>query len=98
MVDAAGDPASKVARLAQMPVPNCRANAVETVKNAHFTICQKPWECTGAFHRQQACRALHEKWFEVRRALERSMGGAGAVVAEPCAGGRYVSLRLVGST
>lgn len=54
---------------------DCRLQHIENVKEAHFTICQKPWTC--CFHNnprnQVLCSALHDKWFLIRDKFEKSL-------------------------
>ena len=54
---------------------DCRLQSIENVKEAHFTICQKPWTCT--YHNnpknQVLCTELHNKWFQIRNNFEKSL-------------------------
>ena len=51
---------------------DCRLSEVDIIKNVHFTICQKPWECFGGTNCYYCplCRKLHARWFDIRRDLE----------------------------
>jgi len=53
---------------------DCREFDISSVKLAHFTICQKPWDChTGeGTNSTRMCKLLHEFWFRTRRQLEES--------------------------
>ena len=43
----------------------------EDIKSAHFTICQKPWECGAARSRpEENCKQLHRRWFQVLNSVE----------------------------
>ena len=55
---------------------DCRLSSVSSIKNAHFTICQKPWTCFGGFTAPygKLCAKLHAEWFQIRRAMETSWG------------------------
>ena len=48
---------------------DCRKWPIGGVKNTHFTICQKPWNCVNAWH--GLCAQLHQKWFDIRLDLEK---------------------------
>jgi hypothetical protein len=54
---------------------DCRLQVMDKVKEAHFTICQKPWTCT--YHNNPRnmvlCQKLHDKWFEMRDEFEKSL-------------------------
>lgn len=54
---------------------DCRERAVEDVVTAHFTLCQKPWECV--VHDQDVlqhrlCRKLSGEWYRIRADWELS--------------------------
>jgi len=52
---------------------DCREADVSTVKLAHFTLCQKPWNCLPHNDhdlRHKLCRKLHHEWFRIRKNLE----------------------------
>jgi hypothetical protein len=55
---------------------DCRAQVIEKVKSAHFTICQKPWTCTMHSNPRNSrlCLQLHEKWFMLRDEYETLLG------------------------
>ncbi|CAN0488139.1 unnamed protein product, partial [Laminaria digitata] len=36
------------------------------VRTAHFTNCQKPWDCAYPHPKQPLCTKLVERWFEIR--------------------------------
>jgi hypothetical protein len=57
---------------------DCRERVVGDVRTAHFTLCQKPWECLA--HTQNVlqhtlCRQLTAEWYKVRADLELSWLG-----------------------
>jgi hypothetical protein len=39
--------------------------------SSHFTICGKPWLCSG-INGQPLCKKLHGEWFRIRREFEKS--------------------------
>ncbi|KAL7548159.1 hypothetical protein ACHAWF_011464, partial [Thalassiosira exigua] len=49
---------------------DCRATDLSEVLSAHFTVCQKPWECAAGGG--DLCAELHGEWFRVRRSFEES--------------------------
>ena len=52
---------------------DCRATRLTEIKNAHFTLCQKPWTCRvpeDPADIQHLCSALHRRWFEIRAEVE----------------------------
>eukprot|EP01083_Nonionella_stella_P233126 821718_1 len=54
---------------------DCRERNVEDVVTAHFTLCQKPWECV--VHDQDViqhrlCRKLSGEWYRIRADWELS--------------------------
>merc|ERR1712046_167682 len=51
---------------------DCRLSNVSIIKNVHFTICQKPWECFAGEKCPYCplCRKLHAQWFAIRADLE----------------------------
>ena len=54
---------------------DCRDSNVSTVISAHFTLCQKPWNCLPHNDydiRHKLCRIMHHEWFRIRRDLEDS--------------------------
>lgn len=46
--------------------PECKNASIPTIKNVHFTVCQKPWTCY-SHGKNVACTPFMEKWFELRR-------------------------------
>jgi len=57
---------------------DCRNRNVKDVVTAHFTVCQKPWECLS--HNQnriqdRLCRKFFAAWYRVRADLEMSWKG-----------------------
>jgi len=52
---------------------DCRQQKIENVASAHFTICQKPWNCNSHVNPRNSrlCTLLHNKWFELRDEFER---------------------------
>ena len=53
--------------------PRCKAVDFRHAKNAHFTVCGKPWACRGR-SAQPNCRKMHERWTALRRAFEEDAG------------------------
>jgi hypothetical protein len=51
-------------------VPECLVQTLEQIKSAHFTICQKPWNCLKKWHANELCRQLHNQWFALRKEAE----------------------------
>lgn len=53
---------------------DCRTTDLSDILSAHFTICQKPWECKTAWdvRSHRLCSQLHREWFRVRRSFEES--------------------------
>lgn len=43
------------------------------MKSAHFTVCQKPWNCYKAFV-NRLCGDLHRRWLELREEAEKFYG------------------------
>ena len=65
---------------------DCRAQKIENVVSAHFTICQKPWNCE-KHYANNLCKKLHQQWFENRKKAEEFYGVS--VNPNPCpTGGR----------
>ena len=59
---------------------DCRERGVEEVKSAHFTLCQKPWECLSQNVdrlQNRLCRKMHGEWFWIWADLEFGGGGEG---------------------
>ena len=64
--------------------------SLENIKSAHFTVCQKPWNCeknvqtptrkkingkmTDIWVKNELCMELHRSWFELRREAENFYG------------------------
>lgn len=53
---------------------DCRTTDISNILSAHFTLCQKPWECktNWDFASQRLCSQLHGEWFRIRRSFEES--------------------------
>lgn len=55
---------------------DCRAQDASNVYSAHFTICQKPWNCN--YHQNprnsRLCKVFYDKWFALRDEFEKSAG------------------------
>ena len=67
-------------RTDQEECEDCRSRPVEDVVTAHFTLCQKPWNCLPQDNdiiQQRLCRKLHHAWYYVRSDLEKSWGRSG---------------------
>eukprot|EP01041_Mallomonas_annulata_P008674 gene8674-17907_t len=50
----------------------CSNQTLDEIKSAHFTVCQKPWNCEywqGDWH-EPLCKKLHERWFKIRKEAE----------------------------
>ena len=65
----------------------CKRTPVAEVRNAHFTVCQKPWYCARIADPTSLCAQLVEKWFALRRDFEQRLGLAPA--QRMCDTGRY---------
>lgn len=77
MADAPRFPAGRGAgrcRDGRADCEDCRAAAPEDVLSAHFTLCQKPWECPASWGAESArlCAGLHGAWFRTRRRFEEA--------------------------
>ncbi|CAN0277989.1 unnamed protein product, partial [Ectocarpus sp. 8 AP-2014] len=57
--------------------PSCQAVDISQVRQeappAHFTNCQKPWECLYPHPKQPLCSRLAERWFEMRTRAESAL-------------------------
>ena len=54
-------------------VPECLTQTLDEIKSAHFTICQKPWNCEKQYV-NPLCRKLHLRWYELRKGAEEFYG------------------------
>jgi hypothetical protein len=57
---------------------DCRERGIEEIKTAHFTLCQKPWECLphdADLLQHRLCRKLFSEWYRIRADLELSKKG-----------------------
>ncbi len=57
---------------------DCREREIEDIRTAHFTLCQKPWNCLphkSDLLQQRLCRKLFAEWYKVRADLELSWEG-----------------------
>jgi hypothetical protein len=51
------------------------------IKSAHFTVCQKPWNCERGYA-NVLCQKLHQLWYQTREKAEAFYGIA--VNPKPC--------------
>lgn len=69
--------------------PECSNQTLPELKSAHFTVCQKPWGCflqVGS----PLCRALHQRWFELRAEAEVFFDLQPSSQSQPaCSGGGH---------
>lgn len=88
----------------------CRYKSLKEIKSAHFTVCQKPWNCEKKVHTKFSsgikgvegkwevnplCMDLHYRWRDLRREAEELYGVK--VVQDACPkGGRknYIAMDL----
>mmetsp|Transcript_5010 Transcript_5010/g.9672 ORF Transcript_5010/g.9672 Transcript_5010/m.9672 type:complete len:957 (+) Transcript_5010:27-2897(+) len=68
--------------------PHCNQDP-KTIKLMHFTVCQKPWFCTGTAT-GPGCAYAVEKWWEISRQVEDDLGIEERI---RCKGGKYEALR-----
>ena len=64
---------------------DCRERDVGELRTAHFTLCQKPWECLSHGHellQHRLCRRLFGEWYKVRADLELSWQGRSLIAEE----------------
>ena len=64
---------------------DCRERGIGEVATAHFTLCQKPWECLAHSHdtlQDNLCRMLFGEWYRIRADLERPNVAKDVVVGE----------------
>ena len=76
----------------------CRKRTLGEIKSAHFTICQKPWNCYSAFV-NPLCTKLHQRWFELRKEAEAFYGIT--PVSRAChgfGGRRYARMTIDGAS
>jgi hypothetical protein len=62
---------------------DCRDKNIEDIVTAHFTVCQKPWNClthSKDIIQHRLCRKLFGEWFRIRADLEQPNAPDGAVV------------------
>ena len=67
----------------------CRYKSLKEIKSAHFTVCQKPWNCEKKVHTKFSsgikgvegkwevnplCMDLHYRWRDLRREAEELYG------------------------
>lgn len=58
--------------------PDCRELPVDEVYSAHFTLCQKPWECfphSQKMLQHELCRSFFSKWYEMRHQYQQEHHG-----------------------
>lgn len=69
-------------------IERCKAWVYEDVTSNHFTVCQKPFTCTGA-PVTELCHAFTEKWWKRTREIEKKLG----LDKRPrCQGSRYTPM------
>mmetsp|Transcript_20290 Transcript_20290/g.33187 ORF Transcript_20290/g.33187 Transcript_20290/m.33187 type:complete len:375 (+) Transcript_20290:30-1154(+) len=56
---------------AMVSTKDCEATPLESVYGAHFTVCQKPWDCRVS--NLKLCRELIKSWWDIRRHLEKRL-------------------------
>ncbi|GAB5359578.1 hypothetical protein AAMO2058_000555400 [Amorphochlora amoebiformis] len=66
-------------------IDRCMTWNYNNVTSNHFTVCQKPFHCTGAAH-NRLCREFQNKWWELSRDVEISLGLS---PRQECPSGRY---------
>ena len=49
----------------------CRETDIVKVQSAHFTLCQKPWNCFRSVI-EQICTKFCAEWFRIRKDLEET--------------------------
>jgi hypothetical protein len=52
----------------------CSTQELSVLKSAHFTVCQKPWNCFRWQMDNRLCRLLHLRWFELQQEAELFYG------------------------
>lgn len=50
--------------------PECKNASIDSIKNVHFTVCQKPWSCY-THAKNVACTPFMDKWYELRREVSQ---------------------------
>jgi hypothetical protein len=69
-------PGTKKCWGAERNCPDCRLTNITDVLTLDYSACGQPWLCSKLINKQhdnqQACKAMHQKWFEVRDDLERT--------------------------
>ena len=64
---------------------DCRERGIEEVSTAHFTLCQKPWECLSHDNdllQHRLCKKLFHEWYRIRADFERPSVADDIVVGE----------------
>lgn len=72
---------------------DCRDRPLEDIKTAHFTLCQKPWNCLPHGENRvqdRLCRKLFGEWFRIRADLELSWQERSLIEEEGKSGGKIV--------
>lgn len=57
----------------QLDCEDCRGYDIDPIVTAHYTLCQKPWNCLPHSMddiRHRLCRKLHHEWYRIRADLE----------------------------
>lgn len=52
---------------------NCTQQQLHEIRSAHFTVCQKPWNCMKD-HFNRLCKDLHGRWLLLRSEAEAFYG------------------------
>lgn len=52
---------------------DCLVQTLDEIKSAHFTVCQKPWNCWKSYV-NPLCGMLHRRWYELRASAEAYYG------------------------
>lgn len=54
--------------------PQCETKKINEIKSSHFTVCQKPWTCSGGDRDDDLCGDLHRQWFQLRKEAAKFYG------------------------
>lgn len=95
------DPSNKVVldycRFNAMASPkDCEPTPFDEVYSAHFTVCQKPWDCRVSD--KPLCREMIRFWWTVRKDLERKLGLPISTMTECKSKRDYTKLKLAGTS
>ena len=59
---------------------SCRKTKLSDIKAAHFTLCQKPWQCDYTANQKiLLCNDIRRVWFSVRKDLEEHWKESGLI-------------------